>query len=299
MKRAFAILAMLLSLCGLAHAVAIKVLVVVTTEAVSHLIQTPEELAANEVFLTNSALGKSGLAHTVTHVGTLTGFSQQGLKGIPLLAMVRNSYAITKKRKDVNADVVIVITDDSTGGRAASIPATSASDAFAITDWANGAEYGFQHEFGHMLGAKHQSSGGISIGGVSTNDTTPGNAHGAYLRVAGYYGTSYYWGPYCGRDIMAYPNINGSQLGYDVCNGGGSEVVVPWYSAPGGLYVSISNSSGATAPWGPIGDSTHDNATAIASNFANVATFRNTDLSAPYLAGKLNSIIRTLLLMDP
>lgn len=295
---------MLLSLCGLAHAVAIKVLVVVTTEAVSHLIQTPEELAANEVFLTNSALGKSGLAHTVTHVGTLSGFSQQGLDGIPLLSMVRNSYAIAKKRKDVNADVVIVITDDSTGGRAASIPATSPSNAFAITDWANSAEYGFQHEFGHMLGARHQSSGGIAIGGVSTNDTTPGNAHGAHLRVAGgYYGTSYYWYPYCGRDIMAYPNINGNQLVYEVCNGGGSEVVVPWYSAPGGLYVAIYRTAGpfevVLSPWGPIGDSTHDNATAIAGNFANVATFRNTDLSAPYLAGILNSIIRTLLLMDP
>jgi hypothetical protein len=263
----------------------VRILTAYTPEAASQLPGGIASVVTVQLWNLNSALSDSGVRLNVESAGAIL------VSGLPtvvqsldhVIAAAQWKYQLLRERDDRRADVVMIIHETNlSGGIARKIGATKASEAFAVVEPNALSQDIYQHEFGHILGARHQSSGGLP---QSTDDKTTGTVgKGWYIRKnAPPSGTAPV--DYCGKTIMAYPSV--ANLSGVACVSA-AEWKALMFSTPHRCWDTGDKLlSPSCLPWG---DATHNNAQVISSFGATVSTFRNTKL-ATLLVQFVNAIV--------
>ncbi len=290
--------------------------------------------AAAYITYINAALVQAGNSNSVALAGiNVLPFPTTGLTtSAQILSAAQQISYIGQERHLYDADVVSVVhnVSSATLGMAGALPATTPDNAVTVAIWPD--IEAVAHEFGHLLGARHQKTDG-----VMNNDGANDSAHGGYLRLpewayiyndvyAGGYVTHYWveWYTYCARDIMAYSHVTDSVACNSGIPGHGSEpieYVIPWYSAPGGsnvlryrkLYTEKTkwpfdpswptvwtDGPVETYVWGPIGDTTVSNSIATMNGwFPIVAQFRAKNMYSYIAAIVVPATIFPIFMLNP
>ena len=255
----------------------IRILTAYTSSASNWLGGATEARTDQELSNLNQAFANSGVALNVASAGTLTipddFYNVNGV--LFTAATAQQDLKLLTQRDQADADVIMITlkgVDNATG--AAPVYATPENAIAAIQATAFG-EYAYQHEFGHLAGARHQASGG-----VAENDPTSFPAvygHGYWVRWP--WGTS----PvryYCFHTIMSYAinqAINGA------CDNTDSRI--PNFSNP---YINVH--AGLT-DMVPSGSGGANNALALNTLGPAMATFHNTKVSLRSTAAVLSSLL--------
>jgi Metallo-peptidase family M12B Reprolysin-like len=251
---------------------------------------TDETLAAVPSHNVNSLVNlqiidlNQALADSAIHVNVVNA----GVKSIPNLPSdyssaflaIRNNYSLQRARDDLNADVIMILANSGAISKAKVIAAQYSDDAVALIGLAALGDFAYLHEFGHLLGARHQSSGG----NLPAYNDTQGIGHGWYERVKLITTNS------CAHTIMSYDPMPG--LWGVNC----TSVRVRRFSTP----LTCDNFIGFYSPNGtplgclPWGDATHNNAAVINSNAATVAGFHLSKTSSAIAASLITIILNTV-----
>jgi hypothetical protein len=256
----------------------------------------------NAVVAMNMVLANSGLSNVrITLVGFVqSAFVESDLDDVSPLQFVMNENSVLAARDSTNADAVIMLADINIGascGRAETVYATDPALAFADVGSNRTCieDYGIAHELGHLLGADHDAPD-------STN--TPTNpfrsfAHGFYYFTDSDHG--YIANTSCLYDVMSY-SISHIAPAFN-CDGGYVETHIPYYSSPS-IYISgysvwvhnpPANSVISDNLSLQIGDSTTNNAAAIAQGAPFISGFHNTKLTWPAKIRAVIGIITSML----
>lgn len=237
---------------------------------------TIEQLIDIEIGRVNSALSNSAATFRVESAGTVSVPKVTGNLASEILYQAQRDFSLLVAKDNLLADVVVVLFDSVYIGGAAERGSVVTTPAVATTPFAAvqvvGMQslYTYEHEFGHLVGAKHQSAGG-----VLANDTSSNNGgHGYYLRVrnktVGFTNLVL-----CYHTIMAYTPVDNLQ---PECNWNGDtdSTQIAHYSNPN---VAIQGFSGPLNSDMPTGSSSANNVYVMNYTAATVAKFRNTKLS--------------------
>lgn len=192
-------------------AVPIRILTVFTQGAIASMgTSTPANDAAIHMSNLNLAFANSGVtAITAQSAGVMvTNNLQYDVSLNSALFVVQGDQSVLATRDALQADVVMVVTGntDPTDGLSQAIKATAGS-AFAAVKENTLSIYSYEHEFGHLAGARHQKSGAAFSDGDAT---TPPNGHG---RAVGYL-TTPNTSIGCINDLMAYTPSSPQCSGY-------------------------------------------------------------------------------------
>ncbi len=155
----------------------VKVLTVVTDKAILISGINPLSVANSEISKTNQALATSGANNVrFASVGVIQTSLPIQDAGVSVFTAAGN-VKILEARDATRADVVIVIHEVTGSGGSVMVPgrATKPEQAFAVVHPYStfGSAYGYQHELAHLMGANHQSSGGVE-GNSSANSVGKG-----------------------------------------------------------------------------------------------------------------------------
>jgi Metallo-peptidase family M12B Reprolysin-like len=244
-------------------------------------------LVNQQIGYLNMALADSGVRLNVVSAGTIKTSSLSNDYSYAF-SQVMNSYSIQKTRDDLNADVVMVLAYSSAPiSLVFRVFPQNADEAVALISASAINSFGYLHEFGHFLGARHQASGGANPEG---NDPA-GIGHGWYQRVNHLSGPGFVAPRQklssCSHTVMAYdpmPNLNGINcISYPVMRYSNPATCQDWSGA-----LAWDGTSMGCLPWG---DSLHNNAAVMNSRISTVATFRFKKL-APRVVSK--SVINIL-----
>lgn len=290
------LLALILTICFVQPALSapgdptIRILTVWTQEALVAISSNSATETALQISKLNIAFSNSGVRLNAVSAGVL--IIPQKTLGVPYHYGLLTNIDVLRSRDATRADVVIAIVNAVRfGGATIDTPngIRTASSSFAALDVFYLELNVYQHEFGHLLGARHQDSGGIE-----QNDSSGGVFHGAYVRGKPFFGTDgkSYSGIFI-HTIMAREPIAG--LGGVSCI---SQQVL-YYSAPSVAvgYVIPINYLGVYYPAFKIGDATHNNTLALNTIGQMVSQFRNIKL-APAREGSIFQPILHLLLTE-
>jgi hypothetical protein len=210
-------------------------------------------------------------------------------------------------RETLCADVVALYHVTSNGASAVPFGAIGtpyADEAMFLIDLVTYGPATFQHEFGHLLGARHQATGAQD---TLSNDPDPGTANGHYIRVTSTTpiypppGNTAYYPKYCTRDIMSYPAM--WNLGGISCtNFNDLDDFSDEYYSTTNRYVSVGGGGiGSPAPVNyPWGTAQANNVATMNTKVAQMKTFRNVNLHERMVglraAEQLNSVIVPIIL---
>lgn len=247
----------------------IRILTVFSDSAATWLGGSLATHAGFEIDDLNTAFANSGVNLAVVSAGVLrvAGYNAGVVDAAGLAAQDIN---VLVARDVADADVVIVVVKsiDNATGYALQIYADAAT-AFAAVQATELPDYTYQHEVGHLIGARHAYSG-------TTNDDSTGYpyayGHGHWVRQA--------WVGYptvCYHTIMAYPSLSGP-----ACGG-------PLYDERA-LFFSNPSVSWRTYP---TGTTTANNAQVLNNLGPSVTGFRATKLGVPFLMG-LSAVLTIL-----
>lgn len=255
-----------------AQAQNVRVLVVATNQALTHMAGTLASRAQTEIDRMNTATLNSGIGGVTFSLAGVWNLDQNSLGPTPgtifTIAASKND-GILHYRDQYNADSVILI-DDVSGancsGDTYQIPAFTPRAAFSAIGW--GALYGggcgdkntFQHELAHQFGTHHQDSGAAN---PSSNWTGGGNARGWYFRQIDHISGGIHYCQACFNSIMAYDN---SDADGNAC-GAGQPVL--WFSTTASVQIPVSGCSALAV----FGDTAHNNAGQIATYAPTLSAF--------------------------
>lgn len=248
----------------------IRILTAYTASAVADLPGGAANTVATQISNLNTAFTDSGVRLNAVNAGIVQVSSLPDNPTLALDAILKN-YTILKARDDNNADVVMTINGTGNVGQA-TIGATKPSEAFAVIGTRVLGVHGYQHEFAHLLGARHQSFGAINS---ASNDTHPSIGKGWYVRV------NLTTQSACSHTIMAYEPT--TTLNGITCRSSGAALM---YSNPA-LCEDYREFLAGCPPWG---DATHNNAQVLNNNGPAITSFRATKLASLY-ASWLSTIL--------
>jgi hypothetical protein len=287
----YKLLTALIALCTLHPALActsadsqVRILVAFTPQAQQYESNFPG-LSNSHIAALNAAFSQSGVGLTAASVGYYL-FDQDFLRPGAKEAVTdaSQSVGVLAAREALCADVVAIYHATSDGSAVAAIGSSNASEAMFVIDVVSYDNRTFQHEFGHLLGARHQRTGGLY---PLSDDPDPGNAHGHYIRERGNVlvypiGRPARYRQFCALDIMAYtpqPSLGGVTCDDPVDIVEDSATI---FSSPALLWCTTAGtgSQGGIPPNGcaPWGTAQADNVTKMNSLVPQIKTFRNINL---------------------
>jgi hypothetical protein len=241
----------------------------------------------SEIASLNLAFSRSGLGSSISAVNAgvvlITGpkYEASSAAGVHAAAVqaMGSDFRILQTRQIANADVVMMLTlqdDPQSDGKVLGIYGDpgylNAWSAFAVVTADPAASLVFQHEFGHMLGARHAAAGTDS--NDPTNPTWP-YAHGYSASIPPTYssGGSLLAGAYCFHTIMSSGYIVPTYC--PVVDG-------RWYPILNFSNPAVTFTPGVPAAQ-PTGTGSANNASVLAQTAPIVGNYRNTNLVAARL----------------
>lgn len=260
----------------LAHAVTtIRILTAYSDNANANVGGNIASAINTEIGKLNAAFSNSGLYGNVAVVSAgmvNVANSNSWTNTTQALNGINASLYVRAAKDSTNSDVVMFLMDNSVvAGEAWSIPGI-AQTPFAAVEMDALSVYGYAHELGHLFGARHQASGGVTANDGSSTPYVYG--HGRWVR-------NYDLGfsDVCFHTIMSYASV------YN-----GVACATSPYDEP---YQGFSNPS--VYHRGQLtGSSLQNNAAVINIHAATVASWRNTKLAPKLLAPILNVIFTIL-----
>lgn len=258
----------------------IRILTIYNSDAIPR-VRDPVFQTELEITSLNEAFYNSGIRLQAVNAGHRV-FSPDKFAGVELN---KNTYVLAA-RDEVGASIVILVWPSFSTSGALDLPAGSADKAFAYVSMYALRPVGraYAHEIGHLLGARHQRTGGAPVNGVVFDDTTPGNNHGWYGRfnTQKQFGWAENW---CIHTIMAYTPLN-PLFGIN-CSEPSEDI--NYFSAGGRVsYTFTGIASHNHTASAKIGDASADNAQIIEAQGRLVAEFGSTKLLKPWIARFIN-----------
>lgn len=236
----------------------------------------------------NKALSDSGVRLNVVNAGIkkIANLPPESADFSFAFSAIRNNYPLQKARDNAEADVLMVLTHPGYTSVVKEVGPDFAEEAVAIVSYNNLPGYGYLHEFGHLLGARHQSSGGY----YPIYNDPKGSGHGWYIRVK-------FWGAVkvtaCFRTIMAYEPMEGL---YGINCASNNNLQEMLFSNPEKCldmtpFLTWEGSPIGCIPWG---NSSNNNAAVMNSNREKVAGFRATKTARALTASFLTLIFTSI-----
>ncbi len=260
----------------------IRVHTAYTSAANTYMGGNPGPTVAAEIARINQAFANSGIALWVENAGISGGVlgggwadaeqARDNIKWDVYTSVAHDAY---------NADITMLLIYTSASpsklGAAWSIPAVATSP-FAAVEMAGLSAYSYVHEFGHVLGARHQSTGG-DLGNDGLN-TPYAYGHGWYATL----GAGFSGGPDCKHTIMAYKKtITGTNACVSTRELMFSSPTLQYCFWYGGSCVAMGNSIGG------------NNAQVLRNIGPSVTAFRNTKLATKFYSATIVTTIFNLL----